>query len=432
MNKKACSAIIAATTFISTAFTSLPFHVNDNVRADSTVKIMCIGDSITDGYGINGSYRKFLYNNLIEMGYTIDMVGAKGGGWTPTYTDEDTGVTFSYDDENTGYSGYAIKEYSGRSGILETLKSTDCLAQTTPDIVILQIGTNDVIDNHELDSAGDRLSDLITYIIGEIPSGSALFVTSIPDLDPNRSDVYSWFGNYRHSSDWQTQYSDDEVEVNVQAAIDTYNSTVRYTVSNLQGTYSNLYIGDVHSAITDVTTQLNDGVHPNNVGYKLMGAYWTTVIDSYLSGSTPSVSTTTTNATTSTTTAASATTTVTEATTTTSEETTTTTTSNNETTTSSSTTTNTTTSTTVTSSENITTTTADPDISENGYKISDLIKLQQHILRTVDNNTGTLLIQLTVEDVQRYDMNSDGKLNSFDSVLLRKELLTVAHDIPRS
>ncbi len=425
MNKKACSAIIAATAFISTAFTSLPFHVNDNVRADSTVKIMCIGDSITDGYGINGSYRKFLYNNLTEMGYTIDMVGAKGGGWTPTYTDEDTGVTFSYDDENTGYSGYAIKEYSGRSGILETLQSTDCLAQTTPDIVILQIGTNDVIDNHELDSAGDRLSDLITYIIGEIPSGSALFVTSIPDLDPNRSDVYSWFGNYRHSSDWQTQYSDDEVEVNVQAAVDTYNSTVRHTVSNLQGTYSNLYIGDVHSAITDVTTQLNDGVHPNNVGYKLMGAYWTTVIDNYLSGSAPFISTTTTTT--------STTTTVTETTTTTSEETTTTTTtsltttstSETTTTTSSSTTTNTTTSTTVTSSETITTTTADPDISENGYKISDLVKLQQHILRTVDSNTGALLIQLTAEDAQRYDMNSDGKLNSFDSVLLRKELLTV-------
>jgi len=119
--------------------------------ADDTVKIMSIGDSITDGYGIGGSYRKFLYHGLTEKGISVDMVGAKGGGWTPVYTDETTGESFSYDDENTGYSGYAIMDYSGRNGIYETLQSTGCLS-TEPDIVILQIGTNDVIDCHDLDS----------------------------------------------------------------------------------------------------------------------------------------------------------------------------------------------------------------------------------------------------------------------------------------
>ena len=28
-----------------------------------------------------------------------------------------------------------------------------------------------------------------------------LFITIIPDVDPNKSDMYSWFGNYRHSDD---------------------------------------------------------------------------------------------------------------------------------------------------------------------------------------------------------------------------------------
>lgn len=99
---------------------------------------MCVGDSITDGFGTDGSYRKFIYQGLTEKGYKIDMVGAKGGGWTPSYKDEETGETFEYDDENTGYSAYAIKAYQGRSGIFETLQSTGCLS-TNPDIITLQI-----------------------------------------------------------------------------------------------------------------------------------------------------------------------------------------------------------------------------------------------------------------------------------------------------
>ncbi|MBQ9899153.1 MAG: hypothetical protein IJM44_06850 [Ruminococcus sp.] len=246
------------------------------------VKVMCIGDSITDGYGVNGSYRKFLYHGLTEAGYSIDMVGSKTG-WSTEYTDEETGETFSYDDDNTGYSGYAIQSYSGRNGIYETLQETGCLS-AAPDIVIVQIGTNDVIDCHDIDTSGERLSALITYILGNIPEDSALFVTTIPDLDPNRSEVYDWFGNYRHSADWQTQYSDDEAEANVHAAVDKYNSIVQSTVGQLSQTHPNLHLGDVHSVITDVETQLGDGVHPNNTGYKLMGEYWTGVISEYLSG----------------------------------------------------------------------------------------------------------------------------------------------------
>ena len=54
-----------------------------------------------------------------------------------------------YDDDTGGYSGYTVKEYSGRNGIYETLKETDCISQK-PDIFILQIGTNNVTDKHDL------------------------------------------------------------------------------------------------------------------------------------------------------------------------------------------------------------------------------------------------------------------------------------------
>ncbi len=376
MIKKAATAIIAATTLSSALFAYPVFSEAEETGTSDPVKIMCIGDSITDGYGVAGSYRKFLYHNLTEKGYDIDMVGSNSNSdWRPTYTDEVTGESFSYDDANTGYSGYAIKEYPGRSGILETLKSTDCIAQTTPDIVILQIGTNDVLDKHEIESSGERLSELVTYIMEQLPSDSALFVTSIPYLDPNRSDVYQWFNNYRHSDDWQTSYSDDVVEVNVKATVDSYNEIVSDTVSQLQGTYPNLYSGDVNSAITDVKEQLKDGVHPNNIGYSLMGAYWTDVISNYLCGSSPSITTTTT-------------TTIT-------------------------TTTSITTSTTVSETSSTTTAIA-PTKYE--YKIADLVKLQQFIL----NNSSSI----KSDDEINYDIDSNGRLNSLDTALLRKILIS--------
>lgn len=263
--------------------------VNAAESDSKTTKILCIGDSITDGYGTDGSYRKFLYHNLTESGYSIDMTGPNWSWGDASYTDEETGETFSYDAAHCGYSGYAIKEYSGRNGILETVQNGDYLTVYSPDVVILQIGTNDVIDNHELDKADERLETLVDYIVENISSESDLFVTTIPYLDPNRSDVYSWFSNYRHSSDWQTNYSDDEVEVNVKNAVDEYNSTVKKVVEKVQSEgVKNIHFADVNSAVTDVKTQLKDGVHPNNTGYKLMGNYWTSIMKQYLSGENPS------------------------------------------------------------------------------------------------------------------------------------------------
>ena len=330
------------------------------------ISIMAIGDSITDGYGVTGSYRKYLYNELTKKGYSVDMVGSKGNNFTAEFTDSETGESFTYDDDNTGYSGYAIKEYPGRNGILETLKSTDCLAKCEPDIVILQIGTNDVIDNHDMDNAPKRLQELIEYIMENIPESSSLFVTTIPDVDPNRSGVYDWFGNYRHSADWQTNYPDDVAEENIHKTLLAYNANVTSVVqkmrsvkilsswdmekdaqstdeSSLKG--PQLRNADVASVITDVKTQLMDGVHPNNKGYKLMGEYWAELIDSYLKNA-PTVQ--------------------------------------------------------------------QPD--ESNYNVSDLVKLQKYILgASAETNSDMTL--------EKYDINKDETIDVFDVVALRKILV---------
>ncbi|WP_295071544.1 SGNH/GDSL hydrolase family protein [Ruminococcus sp.] len=330
------------------------------------IKIMAIGDSITDGYGVAGSYRKYLYNELTKKGYSVDMVGSKGNNFMSEFTDSETGESFTYDDDNTGYSGYAIKEYPGRNGILETLKSTDCLAKCEPDIVILQIGTNDVIDNHDMDNASKRLQELIEYIMENIPESSTLFVTTIPDVDPNRSGVYDWFSNYRHSADWQTNYPDDAAEENIHKTLLVYNVNLTSVVQKMRSVkiLSNwdmekdaqstdesslkgpqLRDADVSSVITDVKTQLMDGVHPNNKGYKLMGEYWAELIDSYLKNA-PTVQ--------------------------------------------------------------------QPD--ESKYNVSDLVKLQKYILGGLADTNSDMILE-------KYDINKDETIDVFDVAALRKILV---------
>lgn len=162
-----------------------------NLENNPDIKIMCIGDSITDGFGINGSYRKFLYNGLTKKGYNINMAGSKNGGDT-TYTDEESGEDFGYDDDNTGYSTFTIKSYEFRSGIYEKLIETDALSQQ-PDIIILQIGTNNIIDNRDSSGNSKDFDILIDYILENIPLTTTLFITTIQPVDPNREEVYSWF-----------------------------------------------------------------------------------------------------------------------------------------------------------------------------------------------------------------------------------------------
>lgn len=381
--KKFISAVSAAAILISStpAINTVP-----QVSAeDDAIKIMCIGDSITDGYTSEyvGSYRKFIYHNLTEMGYTIDMVGAKDDGWTPTYTDEETGETWEFDNENTGYSGYAIKEYSGRSGIYETLISTDCLAKTKPDIVTLQIGTNDVIDNHDIDTAGERLEVLVDYILENIPQDATLFISPIPPLDPNRSEVYDWFGNYRHSADWSEQYNDQMAEMNVEISLMQYNTQVMALASKKKQEGKNVVFSEAAFEITDVKTQLFDGVHPNNIGYKAMGEKWAETIDKYLKENS-SAESTTTSATTSATTETTTITTTTQTTTTDFVlipwETTT------------------------TPAENNTT-----------FNVGDLVKLVYYVL--------DYPVTYEEDDIKRYDLNNDNRIDVFDVILMREAVI---------
>jgi hypothetical protein len=97
-------------------------------RAADAIKIMPLGDSITQGNTKQDSYRRPLWHKLTDAGYQVDFVGSEKSNFTgrPAHPD--------FDEDNEGHYGWTIP------GVLEKLDGW--LALNKPDIVLLHLGTN--------------------------------------------------------------------------------------------------------------------------------------------------------------------------------------------------------------------------------------------------------------------------------------------------
>ena len=295
--KKGLAALIAAVTGLSSLAVGTVSAAPAAAENEEAVKILSLGDSITDGYWTSGAYRKYMYHDLEQMGYNIDMVGPKGGN-SNTFTYN--GQSVSYDDNNAGYSGYAIQEMTTkehRSGILETIQATwyngqNMIAAYQPDIVLLQIGTNDILSNYN-DGITDRLENLVNVILQDLDADSTVFVSTIPDIDAyTRAD---WLGSYGINAWGSTQEEKDQLMETVTGCIDTYNTSIYNLVLKMQSEGKNVQFADINSVV-DYQTDLHDGVHPNEAGYENMGNYWAELLNDFFQnhGTNPKPVTTTT------------------------------------------------------------------------------------------------------------------------------------------
>lgn len=234
-----------------------------------TVKIMAVGDSITDGYSEQDGYRKYFYHRLVDQKkYSIDMVGSKDG-WTVTW-DFDDG-TYSYDPANTGYSGYTIQSYQynnqNRIGIFETISSgekKDIIQTTSPEIVLLMIGTNDIMDSYKMDEIQARLQALVDEIYRQKSDVTLMIMSPLPIDAP----VSGWLQQDTMNTNIKTCMTAIKKIVDAEKAA---GKKCEYLATN-----------ELFTKQTDYTAYLNDYCHPNRAGYTLMGNYLADAVDSYL------------------------------------------------------------------------------------------------------------------------------------------------------
>lgn len=360
MNDRLCKATAAA----SAAAIMLTGALRP-VRAEETepVRLMCLGDSITDGFWMAGGYRNTLCELITADGLEpqIDMVGPQWGG---------TG----YDPQHAGYSGYSIEDIPNqRMGLLNF---SEWLMESYPaDVVFLEIGTNDILSLYDLEHLGDRLDRLIEVILSHLPENGRLYLATLPIMN---ADVTTYIDISQESMDEK---------------LDLCNTQIRALAEQKQEAGKPVELAEINLLLT--MDDLVDGVHPNETGYEKMGKFWYARLTEYLAernGETqPSVTTETT-----------ATETTTQPLETTTETVLTTTETTTETTT----------------TESAVTTTEPPpaprrgDIDGDGMiRIADVVLLTKHL--------GTAQT-LTEEQAARADMDGNGVINATDLTLLKR------------
>lgn len=221
----------------------------------SPIKIMPLGDSITNGFSVAGAYRNRLCELLVQnnLSESVDFVGSQSTG---------TG----YDKDNEGHSGWAIAavpvsgdvEKKGRQGLTENIDSW--MDTYEPDIVLLQIGTNDILSLYDLDNVPMRLEALVDKILAKLPQRGKLYIAKIPYIAENAT--------YNKTGKNQTEMSE---------IVDTYNAAVTNLAEE-----KGLTLVDINGALT--LFDLKDGIHPTVDGYAKMGDLWYEVLESEIRG----------------------------------------------------------------------------------------------------------------------------------------------------
>jgi len=211
------------------------------------LKIMPLGDSITYGFnGINhpngsipGGYRRQLGIRLAAAGISYDFVG-----------NSTLNPAAGSDPDHNGYPG--IRTDQGLGNLSGWLASN-------PDVVIIHLGTNDMIQHVPISTAINNLSSLIDRITVGAPARKVYVATIIPIIDTRDGHT---------PAEWKV-------------IVDAYNVQVRSLVQQHASLGRKVMLADMSTGLvyTDANPvnnvfQPGDGTHPALAGYNQMGNFW--------------------------------------------------------------------------------------------------------------------------------------------------------------
>jgi lysophospholipase L1-like esterase len=207
----------------------------------AAIKIMPLGDSIT---GSPGCWRAILWNRLQSAGFTnIDFVGTLNNMG-------DCGTTF--DGDNEGHGGFLATNIANQNQL------PPWLAATNPDVLMIQLGTNDVWNNIAPATILAAFSTLIDQARANNPNIRVIVAQILPMNPSGCADC-------------------PQRVINFNAAIPAWASAKSTSQSPV--TVVDLWTG------FDVAADTVDGVHPNSTtGIQKVSNSWYPAISGLLSG----------------------------------------------------------------------------------------------------------------------------------------------------
>ncbi|MER2996568.1 GDSL-type esterase/lipase family protein [Pontibacter populi] len=215
-------------------------------------RIMCLGNSITQGNNDFASYRFELWKMLVEAGADFEFVGSHNtnfGGQSPAYGTVLQGQTFT--NYNEGHWGWSADQIlNGNNGQPNAGKLNDWLTNYNPDFVLMHVGTNDMFRNEPINETLDELREVVAQIRDKNPNVTILLAKLIP-ADPGKA------GPAAANN------------------IILFNEEIPELVQELNSAASPVMLVDQFAGFNATEgSDTWDGIHPNNSGEVKMAQRW--------------------------------------------------------------------------------------------------------------------------------------------------------------
>ncbi|KAK4869285.1 hypothetical protein LT330_006285 [Penicillium expansum] len=185
------------------------------------LRILPLGASITRGYKSKdgNGYRKWLRQQLRYAGWDVDMVGTMKSGTM-------------HDNDHDGHIGWRIDQIASHAKLI---------IPQQPNLILINAGTNDALQNYQVKTAGKRMDSLLTYLFDNIPDTTIILSTLTfngkkPQLGTDISTQYLKLAAERRARN------------------------------------ESLVIADMSTFIQ--WNQLVDNIHPTAAGYEEMASVW--------------------------------------------------------------------------------------------------------------------------------------------------------------
>ncbi len=224
-----------------------------------TTNILCLGNSLTNGTATFNSYRRYLWKLLHGGNYNFDFIGSwskhHGGGEMPNP---------DFDLDHEGHSGWTFEDvlkppsWDSARGNLHTW-----LNNYNPDIVLIELGTNDVFHCRTPKDMFGNLN-VILYLLREKNKHVRIFIAQIPPLGAQWSDK-KLCGN-------DTTYAEAVINLN--------KNIVSYAAEHSTA-QSSVIVVDEFTGVNPATDMYDD-IHPNTKGEAAMAQRWFDAIKKYL------------------------------------------------------------------------------------------------------------------------------------------------------
>ncbi|KAI1467902.1 carbohydrate esterase family 3 protein [Daldinia caldariorum] len=203
--------------------------------SDVPLRIMALGASIVKGETSPGylGFRKPLRDQLVGLGYKVNMVGSVRLG---DFIDNDV----------EAYGGKKIKEMHSYA--------EKAVPKTLPNVFLINLGTNNLLQNKDVDKVGAQMEDMIDYLLKASDKSTVILSTMLTNKVGN-----------------------------LEATVLDMNAQYRSIMKKFEADGKPVVLAEMHpsegaAGVPSVNEIGPDGSHPTVRGYEMMGSVFVKAI----------------------------------------------------------------------------------------------------------------------------------------------------------